>query len=157
METYAGEIIVRQVGELRFSQDHLWARLEEDGRVTIGISDYLQEELGEIYNFRLPEEGEEIMKDEAFSTVEAQSGKEELLAPLSGEIVEVNYELNDVPELANEEPYEDGWLLRLDMTAPSEFDELLTQEEYEEFLKEEEDYDYDEEYEEDYLEEDEEE
>jgi glycine cleavage system H protein len=148
---------VRQVGELRFSQDHLWARLEEDGRVTIGISDFLQEELGEISNLRLPDEGEELIKDEAFSLIEAQSGKGELLAPLSGEIVEVNYELNDVPELANEEPYEDGWILRLDMTAPNEFDELLTEEEYEEFLKEEEeDYEYDEEYEEDYPEEEEE-
>ena len=133
-----GEIAVREVGEFRFSQDHLWARLEEDGRVTIGITDYLQEELGEISKIRLPEEGDELIKDEAFSLVDAQSGKEELLAPLSGEIVEVNDELNDVPELANEEPYEDGWLLRLDMTAPSEFDELLTEEEYEEYLKEEE-------------------
>jgi glycine cleavage system H protein len=152
---------VRIVGELRFSQDHIWARLEEDGRVTIGLSDYLQEELGEIRHLRLPEEGEELIKDEAFSLVEAQVGKEELLAPLSGEIVEVNYELNDLPELANEEPYEDGWLLRLDMTSPSEFDELLTEAEYEEFLKEEEeDYDYDEELEEeleeDYPDEDEE-
>jgi glycine cleavage system H protein len=146
---------VREVGELRFSQEHLWARLEEDGRVTVGITNFLQEELGEIYNFKLPEEGDELIKDEAFSLVEAQGGKEELLAPVSGEIVEVNYELNDVPELANEEPYEDGWLLRLDMTAPNEFDELLTEEEYEEFLKEEEEeeeYEYDEEYEEDYPE-----
>jgi len=149
---------VREVGELRFSQEHLWARLEEDGRVTIGITNFLQEELGEIYNFKLPEEGDELIKDEAFSLVEAQGGKEELLAPVSGEIVEVNYELNDVPELANEEPYEDGWLLRLDMTAPNEFDELLTEDEYEEFLKEEEeDYEYDEEYEEDYPEKEEEE
>ena len=147
---------MRIVGQLRFSQDHLWARLEEDGRVTIGISDYLQEEFGEISKVQLPEEGEELIKDEAFSLLEAQSGKEELLAPLSGEIVEVNYELNDLPELANEEPYEDGWLLRLDMTAPSEFDELLTEDEYEEYLKEEEDYEYDEDLEEDYLEEDEE-
>lgn len=152
-----GEIAVREVGELRFSQEHLWARLEEDGRVTIGISNFLQEELGEIYNFQLPEEGEELIKDEAFTLVEAQSGKQELLAPLSGDIVEVNYDLGDVPELANEEPYEDGWLLRLDMTAPNEFDELLTEEEYDEFLKEEEeDYDFDEDYEEDFPEEEEE-
>jgi glycine cleavage system H protein len=148
---------LREVGQLRFSQDHLWARLEEDGRVTIGITDYLQEELGEISKIRLPEEGDELIKDEVFSLVEAQSGKEELLAPLSGEIVEVNDELNDLPELINEEPYEDGWLLRLDMTAPSEFDELLTEAEYEEYLKEEEeDYEYEEEFEEDYPEEDEE-
>jgi glycine cleavage system H protein len=148
---------VREVRVLRFSQDHLWARLDEDGRVTIGISDYFQEALGEIYNFKLPEEGDELVKDEAFSLVKAQGGKEELLSPVSGEIIEVNYELTDIPELANEEPYDDGWLLRLEMTAPSEFAELLTEEEYEEFLKEEEDYDFDEDFEEDYPEEDEEE
>jgi glycine cleavage system H protein len=153
-----GGIAVREVGELRFSQEHLWARLEQDGRVTIGITNFLQEELGEIYNFQLPDEGDELIKDEAFSLVEAQDGKEELLAPLSGEVVEINYDLNDVPELANEEPYEDGWLLRLDMTAPGEFDELLTLDEYEEFLKEEEEeFDYEEDFEEDFPEEEEEE
>ncbi|MGQ9920821.1 MAG: glycine cleavage system protein H [Desulfobacca sp.] len=150
---------MREVGNIRFSEDHLWARLEEDGRVTIGISDFLQEDVGEIYNINLPDEGEELIKDEAFSILEAQSGRRELLAPLSGEVVEVNYELNDVPELVNEDPYEEGWILRLDMTAPGEFNELLTEEEYEEYLKEEEeDFDFGEEYEEDeYLEEDEDE
>jgi len=148
---------VKEVRELRFSQDHLWARLEEDGRVVIGISDYLQEKLGEIYSLQLPEEGDEVVKDETFGILEAQNGREELLAPVSGEIIEVNYELNDVPELANEEPYDDGWLLRLEMTAPSDFNELLTEDEYEEYLKEEEEYDFDEDYEEDYPPEDREE
>lgn len=153
---------MREVGNIRFSQDHLWARLEEDGRVTIGVSDFLQEDVGEIYNIHLPEEGEELIKDETFSILDAQSGRRELLAPLSGEVVEVNYELNDVPELANEDPYEEGWILRLDMTAPGEFNELLTEEEYEEYLKEEEeeeedDFDFEEEYEEEYAEEEEEE
>lgn len=150
---------MREVGNIRFSQDHLWARLEEDGRVTIGISDFLQEDVGEIYHINLPEEGEELIKDEVFSIIDSQSGRRELLAPLSGEVVEVNYELNDVPELANEDPYEEGWILRLDMTAPGEFNELLTEEEYEEYLKEEaEDFDFAEEYEEEeYLEEDEDE
>ncbi|MBM4288216.1 MAG: glycine cleavage system protein GcvH [Deltaproteobacteria bacterium] len=148
---------MREVGELRFSQDHLWARLEADGRVTIGISDYLQENLGEIYGLQLPEEGEELVKDEAFSIIEAQGGKEELLAPVSGEIVEVNYELHEVPELVNEEPYIDGWLLRLELTAPADFDELLTEDEYEEYLKEMEEYDLDEDFEEDYPEEEEDE
>jgi len=148
---------VREVGNIRFSQDHLWARLEEDGRVTIGISDFLQEEVGEIYNIQLPEEGEEILKDDTFGIIEAQGGRRELLAPLSGEVVEVNYELNDVPELVNEDPYEEGWILRLDMTAPSEFNELLTEDEYEDYLKEEEEPDFDEEYDEDYPDEDEDE
>jgi glycine cleavage system H protein len=146
---------VREVGNIRFSQDHMWARLEEDGRVTIGISDYLQEELGEIHNIRLPEEGEELIKDEVFSLIEAQDGRRELIAPLSGEVVEVNYELNDVPELANEDPYDEGWILRLDMTAPGEFNELLTEEEYDEFLKEEAELEYDEDFEEDFPEEEE--
>ena len=72
---------MREVGELRFSQEHLWARLEQDGRVTIGITNFLQEELGEIYNFQLPEEGDELIKDEAFSLVEAQAAKKNFWPP----------------------------------------------------------------------------
>lgn len=146
-----------EVGNIRYSQDHFWARLEDDGRVTIGLADYLQEDFGEIYNFKLPEEGEELIKDEVFGVVDAHTGRHELVAPLSGEVVEVNYELNDMPELANEDPYADGWLLRLDMTAPAEFDELLTEEEYNEFLKEElAEFDFEDDYEDDYLDDDEE-
>ncbi len=142
---------MREVGELRFSQDHLWVRLEEDGRATVGITDYLQDRLGNIFNFQLPDEGDEMVQDEAFAVVDSQRGRQELLAPVSGEVIEVNYDLNDTPELANEEPYDDGWIVRLELTAEDEFDELLTEDEYEEYLRELEEFggDEEEEYSED--------
>jgi glycine cleavage system H protein len=124
------------IGEIRFSRDHIWVRLDDDIRVTLGLTDYLQEKLGEIYSLRLPEEGEELIKDEPFSTVEARNGRRELIAPISGEIVEVNYETLEVPEIVNEDPLTEGWLLRVEMASSQEFDDLLTEEEYEEYLAE---------------------
>jgi len=135
---------MRRIGELRFSQDHLWTRLEENGRAAVGISDFLQERLGEILSIQLPEEGEELSKDEIFGIIEAQNGREELVAPVSGEIIEVNDELTEVPELVNEEPYDDGWLVRLEIVPGAEFADLLSPEEYEDYLNEEEGVDVEE-------------
>jgi glycine cleavage system H protein len=126
------------IGEIRFSRDHLWIRLDDDIRATVGLTDHLQEKLGEIYSLPLPEEGEEIIKDEPFTTVEAKNGRRELIAPLSGEIVELNYETLEVPEIVNEDPMSEGWLLKVELSASQDFDELLTEEEYEDFLAEEE-------------------
>jgi glycine cleavage system H protein len=126
------------IGEIRFSRDHLWIRLDDDIRATVGLTDHLQEKLGEIYSLPLPEEGEEIVKDEPFTTVEAKNGRRELIAPLSGEIVELNYETLEVPEIVNEDPMSEGWLLKVELSASQDFDELLTEEEYEDFLAEEE-------------------
>jgi len=126
------------IGEIRFSRDHLWIRLDDDIRATVGLTDHLQEKLGEIYSLPLPEEGEEIIKDEPFTTVEAKNGRRELIAPLSGEIVELNHETLEVPEIVNEDPMSEGWLLKVELSANQDFDELLTEEEYEDFLAEEE-------------------
>lgn len=125
------------IGEIRFSRDHIWVRMDDDIQVTLGITDYLQEKLGEIYSLPLPEEGEEINKDEPFGTVEAKNGRQELIAPISGEIIELNYETVEVPEIVNEDPLSEGWLLKVEMSASLEFDDLLTEEEYEDFLVEE--------------------
>lgn len=125
------------IGEIRYSRDHVWVRSDDDIRVTLGITDYLQEKLGEIYSIKLPEEGEEIIKEEAFSTVDAKFGRRELIAPISGEVIEVNYEAVEVPEIINEDPLAEGWLLKVEMPSGAEFDDLLTEEEYEEFLSEE--------------------
>jgi glycine cleavage system H protein len=125
------------IGEIRFSRDHIWVRMDNDIQVTLGITDYLQEKLGEIYSLPLPEEGEEINKDEPFGTVEAKNGRQELVAPISGEVIELNYETIEVPEIVNEDPLSEGWLLKVEMSASLEFDDLLTEEEYEEFLAEE--------------------
>uniref|UniRef100_A0A7C3ZCH4 Glycine cleavage system protein GcvH n=1 Tax=Desulfobacca acetoxidans TaxID=60893 RepID=A0A7C3ZCH4_9BACT len=126
------------IGEIRFSRDHLWIRLDDDLQATSGITDYLQEKLGEIYSLPLPEEGEEIVKEEPFSTVEAKNGRRELIAPVSGEVIELNYETQEVPEIVNEDPMSEGWLLKVELSSSKEFDDLLTEEEYEDFLAEEE-------------------
>jgi glycine cleavage system H protein len=126
------------IGEIRFSRDHIWVRMDDDIQVTLGITDYLQEKLGEIYSLPLPEEGEELNKDDPFGTIEAKNGRRELIAPISGEVIESNYETVEVPEIVNEDPLMEGWLLKLEMSASLEFDDLLTEEEYEDFLAEEE-------------------
>ena len=122
--------------ELRYSKDHVWARLDDDNRITIGITDYGQEELGDITGIDLPEEGDEVVKDESFGSLESANEVVDLFSPLSGEIVETNQELLDSPEIINEDPYQDGWIIRVDIPSTTEYYELLTAEEYEEYLKE---------------------
>lgn len=131
------------IGEMRFSPDHFWVRLDDETQATIGLTDYLQEKLGEIYSLRLPEEGEEFIKDEPFTMIEAQNGRRELKAPISGEVVEVNYEAAEVPEIINEDPLTEGWLVKVEMASGLEFDDLFTEEEYEDHLSEAEDLEED--------------
>jgi glycine cleavage system H protein len=134
---------VRAIGEMRFSRDHIWVRMDDDSQATLGLTDFLQEKLGEIYSLRLPEEGEEFIKDEFFSVVEAKNGRRELKAPVSGEVVDINYEAMEVPEIVNEDPLSEGWLVKVELTSGLEFDELFTEEEYEEHLSEAEDLEED--------------
>ncbi len=128
---------MRTIGEIRFSRDHVWVRMDDDIRATLGLTDYLQEKLGEIYNLRLPEEGEELIKEETFSVVEAKNGRRALIAPISGEVIDINYEAVEVPEIINEDPMSEGWLLKVEMTSGPEFDDLFTEDEYTEHLSEE--------------------
>ncbi len=125
------------IAEMRFSRDHVWVRMDDDTQATIGLTDFLQEKMGEIYNLRLPEEGEEFIKDEPFTLIEAKNGRRELKAPISGEVIEVNYEVAEMPEIVNEDPLTEGWLVKVEMTSGQEFDELFTEEEYEDHLSEE--------------------
>jgi len=134
---------VSTIGEIRFSPAHVWVRMDDDSQATIGLTDYLQERLGEIYSLRLPEEGEEFIKDEPFSMVEAKNGRRELKAPISGEVVEVNYEAAEMPEIVNEDPLTEGWLVKVEMASGQEFDDLFTEEEYEDHLSDEEDLEED--------------
>ena len=134
---------VSTIAEMRFSQDHFWVRLDDETQATIGLTDYLQEKLGEIYRLRLPEEGEEFIKDEPFSIIEAKNGRRELKAPISGEVIEVNYEAAEVPEIINEDPLTEGWLVKVEMASGLEFDDLFTEEEYEDHLSEAEDLEED--------------
>jgi glycine cleavage system H protein len=131
------------IAEMRFSRDHVWVRMDDDTQATIGLTDFLQEKMGEIYNLRLPEEGEDFIRDEPFSLIEAKNGRRELKAPISGEVIEVNYEVAETPEIVNEDPMTEGWLVKVEMTSGQEFDELFTEEEYEDHLSEEEDLEED--------------
>jgi glycine cleavage system H protein len=134
---------VNIIAEMRFSRDHVWVRMDDDTQATIGLTDFLQEKMGEIYNLRLPEEGEEFIKDEPFTLIEAKNGRRELKAPISGEVIEVNYEVAEMPEIVNEDPLTEGWLVKVEMTSGQEFEELFTEEEYEDHLSEEEDLEED--------------
>ncbi len=134
---------MRTIGEMRFARDHVWVRMDDDNQATLGLTDYLQEKLGEIFGIRLPEEGEDFIKDESFAVIEGKNGRRELKAPVSGEVVEVNYEAVEVPEIINEDPMSEGWLVKVELTSSSEFDELLSEEEYTDYLSEEEDLEED--------------
>lgn len=132
------KIGVRTIGEILFSRDHLWVRMDDEIRATLGMTDFLQDKMGEIYSLRLPEEGEELIKEESFGVLEAKNGRLELMAPISGEVVELNYEALEVPEIINDDPLSEGWLLKVEMPAGQEFDDLLNEEEYEDYLSDEE-------------------
>lgn len=129
-------IEVSTIGDILFSRDHLWVRMDDEIRATLGMTDFLQDKMGEIYSLRLPEEGEELIKEESFGLLEAKNGRRELIAPISGEVVEINYEALEVPEIINDDPLSEGWILKVEMPSGQEFEDLLTEEEYEDYLNE---------------------
>jgi len=115
--------------ELHYTAEHEW--VEVDGDVaTIGITDYAQGELGDIVFVELPQVGDETKQMDSFGTIEAVKAVSELYAPLSGEVVEINSQLEEQPELINSSPYEDGWLIKLKITDKAELDKLLSADEY---------------------------
>lgn len=121
--------------ELLYSDEHEWVK-KEDSRVRIGITDFAQDELGDIVFVELPEVGEEVEADEPFGSVESVKTVSELYAPVSGKVVEVNEELEDHPEFVNESPYEKAWMIVVEPTNESEFDELRSADGYKEFIEE---------------------
>lgn len=120
--------------ELKYTKEHEWIRDNGDGTATVGITDFAQGELGDIVFVELEEVGFEFEMDESFGTVEAVKTVSELYAPVSGEISETNDKLQDAPELVNEDPYGDGWMVKLKVNDASEMDSLMTAEEYEEII-----------------------
>src|SRR5699024_11209259 len=109
---------------------------KEDGRERIGITDFAQDELGDIVFVELPEVGEEVEADERFGSVESVKTVSELYAQVSGKVVEVNEELGDHPEFVNESTYEKAWMIVVEATKESEFDELRSADGYKEFIEE---------------------
>ncbi|AGN01095.1 glycine cleavage system protein H [Salinarchaeum sp. Harcht-Bsk1] len=115
----------------RYLDSHEWAA-QDDGVVRIGISDFAQDELGDVVFVEFPDEGESITAGEAFGVVESIKAVSDLYAPVSGEVVEVNETLFDRPELVNDDPYEEGWMLAVEPSEESELAELLDADTYRE-------------------------
>jgi glycine cleavage system H protein len=119
---------------LHYSKDHEWVRVDGDLAV-IGITDYAQGQLGDVVYVELPKPGEGFAANESFGSVESVKAVSELFTPVSGEVAEANDSLNDEPEKVNNDPYNDGWMIKMKMSSAGEVDSLLTAAEYEDFTK----------------------
>jgi glycine cleavage system H protein len=120
---------------LRYHREHDWALIEGDEAV-LGVTWFAQDALGELVHFEPPQDGQAIAKDASYGEVESVKAVSDVIAPLSGEIIDVNARVVDAPETVNEDPYGDGWLVRIRMSDPSEVDSLLDAEAYKSFLAE---------------------
>jgi glycine cleavage system H protein len=121
--------------ELRYHEQHDWARIE-DGEATLGITWFAQDALGELVHVEAPEKGATVTKNESYGEVESVKAVSDVIAPLSGDIVAVNAKLVDEPETVNDDPYGEGWLIRIRLSDPSEVDALLNADAYRAFLAE---------------------
>lgn len=120
--------------DLHYTKDHEWIRVEgETG--TVGISDFAQEQLGDVVHVQLPRVGEKFEAHVHFGEIESVKTFSELFTPVSGEVVAINDALADAPELVNSEPYVGGWMIKLKLANPSETDKLLSSSEYEDFIE----------------------
>ncbi len=120
--------------DLKYTKEHEWARLS-DGRVTVGITDYAQEALGEVVYLELPEADSDVSKEDTFGVIESVKAVSDLFAPVSGRVVEMNTALVESPEMINTDPYGEGWLIVVEPSDISELDELMTAKEYAEFIR----------------------
>ena len=118
-------------GDLYYTDDHEWLRIE-NGTATVGITDFAQSELGDIVFVELESEGTELGKDDIFGTIEAVKTVSELYMPVSGILTALNDELEQAPEVVNDDPYGDGWMIEIELEDPDEIDDLMEAEEYDE-------------------------
>ena len=117
----------------RYTRDHFWVRVEGNEVVT-GLSDYLQNEMGDVVFVDLPEVDDDVEAQGTFGIVESDLAVSDLITPVKGSVVEISTDLVDSPELINEDPYGEGWLVRIDLDDPEQLDALMTPEEYEEYI-----------------------
>jgi glycine cleavage system H protein len=120
--------------ELRYSEEHLWVRHEEDHTVTLGMTDYAQSELGDLCHVELPNEGDEIDHSEPFGSVECARMVTDLYAPVCGRVIEVNQEVINDPTVVNASPYKEGWMIRARLSAPDELNGLMSADDYEDYI-----------------------
>ncbi|MDA8053297.1 MAG: glycine cleavage system protein GcvH [Deltaproteobacteria bacterium] len=119
---------------LKYNTEHIWVKVNRDNAL-IGVTDYAQDQLGDIIYVDLPEPGYELEQNESFGTIESAKSVSELYAPVSGHVVRVNESLKDEPELVNEEPYDSGWLLEIKLTNENDLNDLMDNLDYEEYLE----------------------
>ncbi len=121
--------------DLKYTREHEWVSI--DGSVaTIGITDHAQEQLGDVVFVELPSLGDRVEKADAFGVVESTKAVSDVYAPLSGEVTEVNDDLPDNPELINEDPYGDGWMVKITLGDKADLEDLMTADEYRKFIEE---------------------
>jgi glycine cleavage system H protein len=121
--------------DVKYHSEHDWARIKGD-TATLGVTWYAQDALGEIVHYEPPDEGTTLAKDESYGEVESVKAVSDIVAPLSGEVIEVNQKLLDEPETINEDPYGEGWLVKIRLSDPSEADDLLDADSYRQLLDE---------------------
>ena len=119
--------------ELKYHPEHDWARIDGD-EATLGVTWFAQDALGELVHFEPPEEGAQVAKDRSYGEVESVKAVSDVIAPLSGEVLEVNPRVLEAPETVNDDPYGEGWLVRIRLADPSEADELMDAGAYREFV-----------------------
>lgn len=120
--------------ELKYTKEHEWVRKESDDTVVIGVTDFAQGELGDIVFVEIETEGEELDAEEIFGTIEAVKTVSDLFMPLAGEVVALNEELADAPDLVNSDPYDKGWMIKVRMSDPAQWDALMSPEAYAELV-----------------------
>jgi glycine cleavage system H protein len=123
--------------ELKYASSHEWARLEEDGSVTVGISDHAQDALGDVVFVELPEVGSSLAAGDEAGVVESVKAASDIYAPVAGEVIAVNEQLEDEPETVNADPYNDGWFFKVQPSDTSELDGLLSADDYQQQCDEE--------------------
>lgn len=122
--------------EYRYSRDHEWVKVEND-LCTVGITEYAQKELGEVVFVDLPEVGHLVNAHDELGSIESVKAVAEVYSPVAGEVVEINEALRDDPQAINDDPHGEGWLVRIRYSSSSDFDDLMSAEDYENFLREE--------------------
>lgn len=126
-------------GDLHYTKTHEWVRKEEDGTITVGITDHAQSALGELVYVEVPEPGSELSAGDGCAVVESVKAASDIYAPVDGTVTEANVTLSDEPELVNEQPYDDGWILRMQPQSIEDVDDLMDADEYEASLDDEDD------------------
>ncbi|MFH1018429.1 MAG: glycine cleavage system protein GcvH [Pseudomonadota bacterium] len=121
--------------DLRYTKDHEWARLDKAKKiVTVGVTDYAQEKMGDVVYVELPDEGDQVIQSEPFGSVESVKAVSDLFSPVSGVVAEVNDTLVDTPEAVNDEPYNEAWMIKIKIQEIADVEDLMTAEEYKQYL-----------------------